>query len=187
MLTNAELFVQWLDRTFGEEDTILQHECPSGGPPVSVFVYRSIPEAGMITGVTYGLSTYDHPDWKLSRPELIVSLETTNKSWAYAAAFFAAEFRGKKRFCYGDVFTTDAPLADDTKMDAFLIFAQSLFDPEDAVVQLNDYKVTLSQLYPIYRSEISVYEEIGLKNLWHHKDFGIYDPRREPISIKQDR
>ena len=182
MATNSEIFIDWIDRVLGPEVKILKHECPRGGPPVSVFVFRDIPEKGMITGVTYGLSFYPHLDWKYSRPEMIISIESSDTSWAFAAAFFTAEFRGEKRFCYGDLFTTEDPLADDTEMDGLLVFAQSLFDPEDALIQLNDYKINLSQFYPIYRSEIPVYEKIGLEAFWNHPQFGLYDPKRKAIN-----
>lgn len=57
---------------------------------VSVFVYSNIPEEGMITGVTYGLSAYPHPKWTRSRPELIVAVKSLELDWPLAAATFAA-------------------------------------------------------------------------------------------------
>ncbi len=152
MPQDHEIFLDFLTKTFGREETILRHEAPDGGRAVTVFVYRDVPDPGMITGVTYGLSLCDYPDWKLGRPELIVSVESSDRHWPFAAAYFAAEFRGQRRFSYGDVFTTETPLAGDTKMDGFLVFAPSILEPERASVQLGRYKVHLSQLYPIYRS-----------------------------------
>ena len=135
----------------------------------------------MITGVTYGLSRFAHPDWKLSRPEMIISMETEDQIWAWTAAYFCAEFLGEKRFCWGDIFTTDGPLASDTEMDGLLIFAQSILDPKVQSIQLNDYKVHLSQFYPIYKSELALYSKIGLEAFWKHKDFSMYDPKRKSI------
>ena len=179
--TNAEMFLDYLTKTFGQEDQILSESAEDGGPRISIFIYRACPEDGMITGVTYGLSHRDHPDWKVSRPELVISMESDSLSWPSAALGLVAYFASKKRFCYGDVFTVDGPLAEDTAMDATLIFAQSILDPPDAQVQLRDYKVTLSQFYPLYRSEIPLYDELGLEKFWHHPGFGIYDPRRPRI------
>jgi hypothetical protein len=51
---------------------------------------------------------------------MIVSVESTDLGWLCAAATFAASFRGQKPFQYEDVFTTDNPLASDTKMNGFL-------------------------------------------------------------------
>lgn len=181
MPSNAELFMDHLASVFGDEDAIHKTNSPDGGSPVSVFVYKNIPEEGMITGVTYGLSTSPFPAWKFSRPEMIVSVQSLELDWPCSAATFAALFRGKKTFQYGDVFTTDYPLAPDTKMDGFLVFAQSILSDEFVSVQLNDYKVHFSQFYPIYRKELVVYEKIGLEAFWQHKDFDMYDVARKPI------
>ncbi len=181
MPRDSEIFLNYIEGIFGPAELIKKHECPHGGPPVFVFVYRDTPEKGMITGVTYGLSTYPHPEWVNSRPEMIISVESDDEMWAWNAAYFCAEFRGEKRFSYGDVFTTDSSLTDDTKMDGLLIFAQSILDPEVQSVQLNDYKVHLSQFYPIYSSELDVYNQIGLERFWKHEGFGMYDPKRPPI------
>lgn len=135
----------------------------------------------MITGVTFGLSHCPFPAWKFSRPEVIVAVKSLDLDWPCAAATFAALFRGKKPFQYGDVFTTDSPLASDTQMDGFLVFAQSILDEELVSVQLNDYKVHFSQFYPIHRKELFVYEKIGLEAFWDHPDFDMYDVTRKPI------
>jgi hypothetical protein len=179
---DADIFLRFLEETFGEEDAILKQDCPNGGPPVSVFVYRDIPEPGMITGITYGLSWLDYPEWKASRPELIVSVESQSQAWPFAAAYFAAAYRGLKRFSYGDVFTLDTPIAEDTHMDGFLVFAQSLLESEDAVVPLNGHTVTLVQLYPIYRSELPIYNRLGLKEFWHHHGFDMFNVNRPAIT-----
>jgi hypothetical protein len=182
MPSNAELFIDHLQSVFGEEDAIYKADASDGGAPVSVFVYSDVPEEGMITGVTYGLSLCPFPAWEFSRPEMIVAVESLDLAWPCAAATFAALFRGKKTFQYGDVFTTDYPLAPDTKMDGFLVFAQSILDDEFVSVQLNDYKVHFSQFYPIHRKELPVYEKIGLEAFWKHKGFDMYDVARTPIN-----
>lgn len=98
MKTNAELFLEKIEALFGEEDVIRQMEAPDNGTPVHVFFYYDLPEKGMLTSVTYGLSEGDHPNWKFGRPELILTLQTQNEDWGLAAAYFAAQFSGKKNF-----------------------------------------------------------------------------------------
>jgi hypothetical protein len=181
MPKDHEIFLSYLNETFGEEDTILQHEPADGGPKVSVFVYKNLPEPGMITGVTYGLSWHSHPDWKLSRPELIVSMESLDTAWPFSAAYFAGEFRGSKRFSYGDVFTMDDPIADDTEMNGFFLFAQIILDANPPHLKLNRFDISFSQLYPIYSSELPLYRGLGLEAFWKHPDFEIYNPNRKPI------
>ena len=79
MPENHEIFLNRIELLFGGAKTIKKHECPRGGPVVSVFVYPGIPEPGMITGVTYGLSCFSHPEWTRSRPEMIISMETEDE------------------------------------------------------------------------------------------------------------
>jgi hypothetical protein len=178
---NAEHYLEYLTATFGEESRILREDGVDGGPPISMFVYEGAPEPGMITGVTFGLSLVANPAWTQSRPEMLISMESGSLDWPSVAANLTAYFSRKKRFSYGDVFTVDGPLTEDTEMDALLIFAQSLLEPEHASVDLRDYRVHLSQFYPFYRSEIELYERIGLQAFWNHPDFGMYDPRRPRI------
>lgn len=82
-----------------------------------------------------------------------------------------------------DVFTTDVPLASDTTMTGFLVFAQSILDPDFVEVELARYKVHFSQFYPIYQEEFAAYEQIGLEAFWKHKDFDMYDVKRKPIRV----
>lgn len=181
MSSNAEIFIEHLTSAFGAEDAIHKACASDGGPPVSVFVYKNIPDEGMITGVTYGLSVCPLPAWKFSRPEMILTVQSLELDWPCAAATFAALDRGKRSFQYGDVFTTDCALAPDTKMEGFLVFAQCILSEEYVSVQLNGYKVHFSQFYPIYRSELSVYEKIGLEAFWKHEGFDMFDVTRKPI------
>lgn len=184
MPANHEIFLTHLEMIFGKAVAIHQAQAPDGRAPVSVFVYKNIPAEGMITGVTYGLSLYPYPDWKVSRPEMIVSVNSLDIGWPCATATFTANFRGKKRFSYGDVFTTDVPLNSDSAMDGFLVFAPSILDPRVQTVQMNDYKIHFSQFYPIYRSELTVIEKIGLERFWKHPGFNMYDIKRKPITVE---
>ncbi|MGE3313568.1 MAG: suppressor of fused domain protein [Planctomycetaceae bacterium] len=181
MPSDRELYLAHLLNIFGEEDEIHEVDAADGGEPIQIFVYKDIPEEGMITGVTYGLSLVAHPDWTASRPEMIVSVESTHIEWATAAAAFVAEFRGTKAFRFGDLFTTDVPLAPDTKMSGFLVFAQSILDDDYGTVQLSDYPVHFSEFYPIYPEEVAVYERIGFEAFWDHDNFDMYAIARQPV------
>lgn len=180
--TDSELFLDYLTQTFGKEDGIYPAKADDGGKDITVFVYKDCPERGMVTGVTYGLSCRAHPEWKAGRPEMVIAMESEGLDWPTAALELTAYFASRKRFRYGDVFTIDHPLAGDTTMDAVFIFAQSVLEPEQASVQLRDYRVNLIQFYPFYRSELPLYEELGLEQFWKHPQFGVYDPKRPPIA-----
>ncbi|MGE0607813.1 MAG: suppressor of fused domain protein [Pirellulales bacterium] len=181
MPSDAETFIEHLHSVFGNEDAIHKANADDGGPPVAVFAYHDIPEPGMVTGVTYGLSLCNFAAWKLSRPEMIVSVNSTSLDWSFSDATFVAMFRTEKAFKYGDVFTTGVPIAADSAMNGFFVFAQSILDDDAASVQLERYKVRFSQFYPIYGDEVEVYQRIGLEAFWNHKDFDMYDIHRKPI------
>jgi hypothetical protein len=181
MPSDAETYVKHLQNIFGEEDAIHKANAKDGGPPIAIFVYQDIPEPGMITGVTYVLSLCPLPAWKLARPEMILSVASNLIDWPMAAATFTALFRGAKRFQYGDIFMTDDPLAPDTEMTGFLIFAQSILEDDVASLHLSKYKIHFSQFYPIHKEEVAINDRIGLEAFWKHSDYDMYDVTRKPI------
>lgn len=182
-MTDAEAFIEALTGKFGREDYILRVDPSKGGRPIFVFYFENLPEEGTLTAVTYGLSAGDHPDWRLSKPELIVSLDTADRAWGHAAGFFAAEYRGEKRFRYGDVFTTDAPISDESEMRGYFVFAPSFLRPEEQRLELPGGPVTLTGLYPIYREEVPLLREIGLEAFWHSDGFDLYDVNRPNLGL----
>lgn len=178
-------YLDFLRKSFGRYDVVLKHDCPRGGREVSVYVFRNCPEPGMITGVTYGLSTEAVPgaDPGHSRPELMISVESTDTMWAWNAAFFAAEYRGLRTFSTGEMYFADEPLAGDTLMDGLLAYAPTILPGEKAWVKTPTGVIQFMQMYPIFRSELVVYERYGLPALWNHPGFEIYNPKREPVVI----
>lgn len=184
MASNAEVYLDQLTELFGRENAIEKVEpLVRGGRPIFVFYFEDLPEDGTLTAVTYGLSEARHSDWKYGRPELIVSLDTEDRAWGSAAGFFASSFQGIRSFCYGDLFTLDEPIADDSAMVGYFLFAPSFLDQEQATISLPDYDVHLAGMYPIYREEIELYRRIGLKRFWHADGFDMYDVNRPNLAI----
>jgi hypothetical protein len=149
-----------------------------GGPEVFVMFFRELPEPGMTTAVTCGLSLADHPDWKFGRPELIVTMCSDSLDWGLAAGWFASAFFGEKRFSYGDVFKLDDPISDEGAMNAYLLFAPSFLDQEQARFDLGSKPINLVGLYPLYDDEIDTYERLGLQAFWHADGFELDNPVR---------
>ena len=180
--TNAEIYIDYMIELFGgEPHDIHMADSEDGGRPVSVLFWHDLPEEGFMTAVTYGLSERDHPDWKNGKCELMLSLKTKDQDWGYAMAVFANSFGGEKSFTYGSVFTTDDPLSKESEMRGFFVFAPAILERNDAVLQMPDYKIFLNGMYPIYKEEIAVFNEIGLKEFWHHENFKMYDVNRKRI------
>lgn len=154
-----------------------------GAPRVAYFVYKDVPEPGHITGVTYGLSEVEHPAWRFARPELIISVRSTDGHWPVAVALVANRLRGQCPFTYGEVINFSERISPDSEMSAFFVFAPSILerDAYDAIDVGGPQKLSLAGIYPIYDSERDVISEIGLKRFWHHPNFDLYDVRRPRI------
>ncbi|MEQ8477575.1 hypothetical protein [Fulvivirga sp.] len=90
--TPIEKYLSHLDNIFQTEPEFFGGDKKNEQSGVTSIVYSELPESGMITGLTYGLSLVEHPDWKMGRPELLISVESTDKSWAQAAGFIANNF-----------------------------------------------------------------------------------------------
>lgn len=176
--STAEIYLDTLTERFGREDTIKRIEATDNGPAIHVFYYYDLPEKGCLTSITYGLSIVDFPEWKYGRPELIVSLDTQDESWGLASAYFASQFRGAKRFSYGDLFTTDSPISEESEMAGYFLFTPSFLSKEEYTIELPDYKVFLSGMYPLYKEEVNLYNKIGLKDFWHLDGFDMYNVNR---------
>lgn len=114
--SNAAIFLDTITQMFGEPFVIRKADTEDGGNPVHVFFWRNLPEKGMLTSVTYGLSEGNHPDWKNGKPELILTLDTADEDWGIGTGIFAGSFRGIKSFTYGSVFTTDNPISIESDM-----------------------------------------------------------------------
>lgn len=142
-----------------------------------------MPEPGYITGVTYGLSEVEHEEWKLARPELIISVQSTDVAWPLAVAEMANQLRGKCPFCYGDLINFGEAVSPESEMSAFFVFAPAILERGDFLdIDVGGPRpVSIAGMYPIHDSERSLFGEIGLEAFWHYAGFDMYDVRRKPM------
>ncbi|QQR83995.1 suppressor of fused domain protein [Candidatus Peregrinibacteria bacterium] len=153
-------------------------------PPIYLFIFRDTPDEGLTTFVTYGLSEAAHPKWHFGRPELILSVESTNEAWGIALASLVNKFRGEKTFANGSTYQLDIPITDQSAMNGFVIFAPSFLTNSESVFELPYKTVYLSQAYPIYPNESLMIEKLGFESFWSHKEFtDPYNPSRKDVSI----
>lgn len=179
-----ERYMEHLDRIFQTEPEFISHK--STVPDlkgVTSIIYRDIPEKGMITALTYGLSLAVHPDWKLGRPELIISVDSDDISWGEVVGYVANKLRGDCPFSYTNTINFREKVSDSSEMDAFLVFAPSTLDRPDFLnIDIGlDYKINIAGLYPIYASEMQLIDQWGLEKFWHHPDFDNYSVNRTRI------
>ena len=185
-MSHFEKYLAYLDDIFVVEPLFFSNESLIEGiGNVTAIVYQDIPEPGMITGFSYGLSLYAHPDWKYGRPELCISVDSSDVAWGEVVGFLANQGRGNGNiaFCYGDTINFREQIADDSSMDAFLLFAPAILAREQySEIDVGaEYKINIAGLYPIYSSEIDTYHRIGLYEFWHHPKFELYSVTRPPI------
>ena len=182
-MTNAELYLEHLDRIVGRPEDLIQ-QIESSDPDlrsVYVFVYRDWPEPGFITGFTFGLCDAEHNDWKLGKPELMISVESTDDAWPYAIGYMAEQLRGRCPFCYGNTINFRAEISEESKLDAFLLFAPPFLKKEQMSVQLADFTCNITGMYPMFSSELRLYEELGLEEFWHLPGWDPLNVKREPL------
>lgn len=182
--TPAEKYLDHLDRIFHVEPEFFKWESRTEGmPAVTSIIYKDVPEKGMITGVTYGLSLGNHPDWKSGRPELIITVDSEDVSWAQVAGYLANMWRGDCPFSYSNTINFREKISDDSDMDAFLVFAPAILEREDFVdIDIGqDYKINIAGLYPIYASEMDYIDKYGLEKFWKHPNHELYNVNRKRI------
>lgn len=179
----AERYLEHLDRITGRSESVIRRIESSAShlPPVWVFVYQDWPQKGFISAFTLGLSSVDHADWKLGKPELMISVESTDEAWCFALGYIAERLRGQCPFCYGQTINFHAEISDDSKMDAFLIFAPPFLKKSQFSLDLGEFTCNIAGMYPMYSSEFLIYEQLGLEKFWHHPKWDPFNVTREPL------
>jgi hypothetical protein len=180
--SDVDVFVDHFDKLASVESEFYKVSEEGESPPLHVTVYRDTPETDHLTGISYGLSLVRHPKWKTGRPELMISVASTDDSWVLAMAEVAYRLRWKCPFCYGETIRFGTAISKESALDAFLVFAPGALSREDATVRLRDWTVHVAQLYPIYEREIAVIERDGLEAFWKRLPSDLTDVHRQPIT-----
>ncbi|NOV01174.1 suppressor of fused domain protein [Paenibacillus planticolens] len=183
---NVEIFLEHIEEIFGTDYKISKFDAKDNGKPIYLFTYKDIPEKGMQTFITYGLSEGEHPEWLGGKPELILSLEASDPTWGEAIAYLASERRGIKRFSYGDFFTFEEPISVESKMSGFLVFSPSILDKDSIEIQTNGRSIFLTGMYPIYIEEVELIQEVGIKQFWFTPGFDLYKVDRINLALKEN-
>jgi hypothetical protein len=180
--TRIERFLAHLDvLTEGVEPEFWPVESTKPGMKgLTAITHPDVPEPGFLTAITYGLSLADHELWRHGKPELCISVRSTDRRWAQAAAFIAEQLRGECPFQYGDTVNFGEPISTESAMDAFFVFSPAVLGREDTRVEVgDDHPVNIVGLYPIHRSEREFIKLHGLDAFWN-LDWDPYDVARQP-------
>lgn len=180
-----EKFLERLDAIFKVEPEFFPLESKLAGVPnLACMVYRDIPEVDHITGVTYGLSEVTHPSWRLGKPELIISVQSTDLAWPLAVAELANQLRGVCPFGYGDVIDFGGRISEESELSAFFVYTPSILAPNAALrIDVGAAEpVNLAGMLPIYASERALLSELGLQQFCEQPNFDRYDVRRSAVT-----
>ena len=186
MKSRAEQYIEKLEELFGKEDLIKKVECPNG-KHIFVFYYFDLPEKGMITSVTYGLSESEHPNWKFGKPELIVTLDSQDIMWGYASGYLASQYRGECGFSYGTLLRLPSVISEESDMVGFFAFVPSILNKEKSRIEIGDEVINLVGMYPIYEEEKDLICEVGLKEFWHTEGYDMYDVKRKNLGLEGEK
>lgn len=179
-MNKMELFLQHLDDVVGRPEDVIRTVESSVREmrDVFVFIYKDWPHPGLLTAFTLGLSEAEHPEWTGVRPELMISVESTDEAWAYAAAYVSEHLRGRCPFHHGETINFRCAVSEESELDAFLVFSPVFLTAEQRCVPMGDGSVHITGLYPMYSSELPLYHEIGLERFWHLEGWDPFDVRR---------
>ena len=173
-----------LERRFNMQATEIAEITLSGRPRMLIFYFANFPAAGMLTAVTAGLSSANHPDWVRGKPELSFALRTTDRGWGKGAAYLAQEFFNQRPFAYQSSFALHFPMSADSAMNACFVYRPQFMDDDQVKFELADRTIYLAGLFPMYDEEIALYEAKGMEAFWKTPGFHPYDPKRASIAGK---
>ncbi|WP_284978679.1 suppressor of fused domain protein [Arthrobacter sp. fls2-241-R2A-200] len=183
MPTRLEQFLSHLDDLSGgiEPRFFPVEKSHPGLPGVTAIVYDNLPERGMITGFTYGISLANNPLWRFGKPELCISVKSDDVRWPLALAHIGEGQRGNP-FQIGDTINVGERIAPDSDMTAFVIFAPAVLDREDYTgINIGEtLPINLSGLYPIHEAERRYIQDHGIGAFWD-LDWDPYDVSRPSV------
>ena len=153
----------------------------AGLDDVITFVYADYPEVRYITGVTYGLSLAEHPEWHGVKPELWISVRSEDPVWALAAGYLAEQLRGTCPFVYGDTIDFGERIAPESAMTAFAVSAPPNLDAyQYTLIDVGGAPISIAGCYPVHDTERKYIREHGIDAFWQ-LDWDLYDVRRAPV------
>ena len=178
----VEKYLEHLDTIFKVEPTYFKYS-EDESPALHTFTYKGIPEEGMISGFTCGLSLVEPPYNGNVRNEFLVSVDSEDISWVMAAADIVLKHRGNAAFQVGDTINFNAQVSKESGMSSFFIWHQGLINESHELICLPEWHVRILQLFPIYDDERLIIKEHGPDWLMELVD-DPSDVKRESVASK---
>ncbi|MGW1757087.1 suppressor of fused domain protein [Streptomyces mirabilis] len=180
-------YLEQVDALTGAASTVKEIE-PIGPEPgrLVAICYTGVPEPGYVTGFTYGLSLSGHPDWTSSRPELSITVRTSEIEWASVPSRAVGALRGISAFRRGRVIGYMEPFVENSSMSSLLLadpagsWSSGSFDlgVDESGPERGDI-VDIIGAYPMYASEREFVKSNGFDAFWN-LEWDRFDPLRAP-------
>jgi Suppressor of fused protein (SUFU) len=155
------------------------NEYTGGGKKLWTFAFPDLLAEGSVVYVTYGVSRQEHSDGVLGRPELILAVQDRDRRWGEAMGRAVFAYMGESSFSSGSVLELSAPVIPGSQLTKFMIFLQSVLDPEDASVAVDEkVPINLVQLYPVHDSEVELIRKVGPTKFFFELGIEFMDVRR---------
>ncbi|MCA2203345.1 suppressor of fused domain protein [Streptomyces griseoincarnatus] len=156
--------------------------------PVRAISYIGTPEPGYVTGFTYGLSLYGHPDWGPTGRELCITVRSGDVEWSQVPARVVAALRGICPFTPGQVLGYKEPYVGGSSMNS-IVLAKPALELGSGPLDLGSVEggakvldlVEIVGAYPIHSSEREFAYSHGFDALWSLK-WDRFDPARGPVA-----
>jgi hypothetical protein len=183
-MTPIEQYLDALDRITGDPNPkFIQSPFLEGPkPPVFAVTYKNFPAPGLMTCITSGLSFAEHDEWVSYKPELLLTVQSSDEAWPLALAFTAHQGRGKYAFLINDTIDFRAQISTESQMSGFFICEQTLFEKNKHVIHMPSGHIVLHQLIPIYAGELGKIRAVD-RNWLYAKEFDPYDVTRKDESL----
>ena len=183
MKETVEKYLDHLDKIFKVEPSYFKHSKENEFPPFYSFTYKDIPEKGMVTGFTSGLSFVEQQEGGNVRPELMISVDTEDDLWILAISDIGCQQRGKYRFHPGKTINFNSKISDESEMTSFLVWHQSVIREDHELICLPDWHIKLVQLFPIHDDERILIHKHGPEWFFELVD-DPYDVKRKSVANK---
>lgn len=178
MRTSRDVYLEALDDLTGGGGKVFNIHDNGGADSVLVASYEGVPEELHTTAFSFGLSSADHEEWRLGKPELMTSVKSTDESWGLCMGEIVRNYRADSLFEYGTILHFRQRIADDCPMTSFFIFASSLLDKEQQCIVLPDRRVNIAQMYPIFEQEAGLVRDIGVERFFFDLKIDFFDLAR---------
>jgi len=149
----AEKYLDHLKKIFKVEPKYFKYSEDGEYPPFHLLTYDDIPEFGLRTGITSGVSFVPPIDGGNIRKELLICVQSNDPSWHLAMADIGYQHRETWKFEPGDVINHHGKISDESEMTSFLVWYQGVIREDHETVCLSEWHTTIMGLFPIHDDE----------------------------------